>query len=162
MLKPLKTMKAYAKRIGRLGREETPVPWSENTKTLLRLWPDGTWQLPIDTSAYTDRTWRAWDSKRWVERSETREEQIAKRYAVMDATARSTILDAHALEEEKKTTDRFPHMKGRLQNLEMTTIQPSWTPSHTVMKELCARLDLDTQPVEYIADQLRAMGKLRP
>jgi hypothetical protein len=162
MLNPVKTLKAYTKRVGRLGKQETPVPWSENTVFLRRLWPDGTWQLPINTTAFTDSVTRVWDGKRWVDRQVTRKERIAKHYAELDTVARSIILDTHALEEETRTTASFPHLKGRLQGLQMTTIEHGWLPSHAAMKQVRERLNLDEKPIAYIADQLRAKGKLRP
>lgn len=163
MLKPIKTVKKYMRRVGRLGKRETPVAWSENEDFIRRLWPDGTWQLPIDPGIdVSERVWDVWDGKTWVGvRRETTEQRIAKRNAEMDQCARWIILDTHALEEEIRQTAAFPHLKGRLQYLEMTTIQHGWLPSLAAMKQLRDRLDLDEKAVGHVADQLRAMGKLR-
>jgi hypothetical protein len=163
MLKPIKTLKNYVMRKGRLDREETPESWSHNEKVLRQLWPDGTWQRSAKPNiTFGDKVWS--DRKGKLHR-QTAEEQKASYLASMqkdfDNAARGVILDSFGLEEEDRITADWPHLKGRVQYLAMTTIPFGWRPSYTVLKRLTERTAILAENIDYIADRLRQMGNLR-
>lgn len=170
-IKIKKTLKKFTNWLGPGGSRITHNAAEFNEPIVKRIWPDGTWKRSTEIEK-ADENYKVHVKRHYVYDTKTEKwsrygavvtggQHRDKYLSVYDNVARSVLHDVWSLEcRGEPPPERPDGWGGMASSLMLMPMSPSWLPSYKLMKRVEQIKDLDPEFIEYMADELRAMGKL--